>query len=113
MHDYVIIGAGSAGCVVAARLTEDPNVKVLVLEAGSADEDELIHMPIGFGSLLKSEFDWDDGSEPEPFLNGRRIPLGHGRVLGGSSSINAMIYLARQPRRLRRLGRDGARRLGL
>src|SRR5918992_4816006 len=108
MHDYVIVGAGSAGCVLAARLTEDANVKVLLLEAGPADDDELIHMPIGFGSLLKSEFDWDDGSEPEPLLNGRRIPLGRGRVLGGSSSINAMIYL-----RGNRVDFDGWAAMGL
>jgi choline dehydrogenase len=108
VHDYVIIGAGTAGCVLAGRLTEDPDVTVLLLEAGPADDDELIHMPIGFGSLLKSEFDWDDGSEPEPFLNGRRIPLGHGRVLGGSSSINAMIYL-----RGNRVDFDGWAAMGL
>jgi choline dehydrogenase len=93
MSDYVIVGAGSAGCVLANRLSEDPDVSVLLLEAGGSDDDELIRMPIGFGSLLKSEYDWDDLSEWEPHLNNSRIPLGHGRVLGGSSAINAMIYL--------------------
>jgi choline dehydrogenase len=93
MYDYVIVGAGSAGCVLANRLTENPDVRVLLLEAGGPDADDLIHMPIGFGSLLKSEYDWDELSELEPYLNDRRTPLGHGRVLGGSSSINAMIYL--------------------
>ena len=93
MYDYVIVGAGAAGCVLANRLTEDPDVKVLLLEAGGPDSDPLIQMPIGFGSLLKSEYDWDDLSEYEPQLNDRRIPVGHGRVLGGSSSINAMAYL--------------------
>ncbi|MCW3039147.1 MAG: alkJ, pSRTUE45c [Solirubrobacterales bacterium] len=96
-YDYVIVGAGSAGCVVAARLSEDPDVRVLLLEAGPSDEDPLIHLPLGFGSLFKSEFDWDDASEPEARLNGRRIPLSHGRVLGGSSSTNAMMYVRGNP----------------
>jgi choline dehydrogenase len=102
VYDYVIVGAGSAGCVIANRLTEDPDVSVLLIEAGGPDTDALIHMPIGFGSLLKSEYDWDDLSELEPSLNDRRTPLGHGRVIGGSSSINAMIYL-----RGHRSGYDG------
>lgn len=96
-HDHVIVGAGSAGCVLAARLTEDPDVSVLLIEAGPVGDDPLIHAPVGFGALLKSRFDWDDASEPEPHLNGRRIPLSRGRVLGGSSTINAMIYLRGNP----------------
>ena len=93
MYDYVIVGAGSAGCVVAARLGEDPDVKVAVLEAGPPDDAPEIHMPAAFGPTLKSRFDWDLFSEPEPGLDFRRNYLPRGRVLGGSSSLNAMIYI--------------------
>ena len=93
MYDFVIVGAGSAGCVVAARLGEDPDVKIAVVEAGPPDTDPEIHMPMTFGLLLKSRFDWDFASEPEPGLDFRRNYLPRGRVLGGSSSLNAMIYI--------------------
>ena len=93
MYDYVIVGAGSAGCVLAARLGEDPDVKIAVLEAGPPDTDPEIHIPMTFGLLLKSRFDWDFVSEPEPGLDFRRNYLPRGRVLGGSSSLNAMIYI--------------------
>ena len=93
MHDYVIVGAGSAGCVVANRLGEDPDVKVLVVEAGPSDDDPNIHMPFGFGHNLTSDFDWALFSEPEPGLDHRRNYLPRGRVLGGTSSLNAMIYI--------------------
>jgi choline dehydrogenase len=93
VHDYVIVGAGSAGCVVANRLGEDPDVKVLVVEAGPPDDDPNIHMPFGFGLNLTSDFDWALFSEPEPGLDHRRNYLPRGRVLGGSSSLNAMIYI--------------------
>jgi choline dehydrogenase len=93
VHDYVIVGAGSAGCVVADRLGEDPDVRVLVLEAGPPDDDPNIHMPFGFGLNLTSDFDWALFSEPEPGLDHRRNYLPRGRVLGGSSSLNAMIYI--------------------
>jgi choline dehydrogenase-like flavoprotein len=93
MYDYVIVGAGSAGCVLAARLSEDPDVKVLLLEAGPPDAKENIHVPIGFLSLGKTDVDWDYSTAPEPFCSGRRVYLPRGRTLGGSSSINAMIYI--------------------
>jgi choline dehydrogenase len=92
--DYVIVGAGSAGCVLAARLTEDPEVRVLLLEAGPRDGSWRIAMPSAVGSLLSSSrFNWNYTSEPEPGLDGRRLSHPRGRVLGGSSSINGMVYI--------------------
>ena len=93
MYDYVIVGAGSAGCVLAARLSEDPDVKVLLLEVGPPDVADEIHIPAAYGKLYQSGLNWDYFSEPEPQLGGRRVYLPRGRVLGGSSSINAMIYI--------------------
>jgi choline dehydrogenase len=93
MYDYVIVGAGSAGCVLAARLSEDPNVRVLLLESGPPDTNENIHVPLGYLQLARTEVDWDYCTAPEPHCAGRRIPLPRGRVLGGSSSINAMVYI--------------------
>ncbi len=93
MYDYVIVGAGSAGCVLANRLSEDPDCKVLVLEAGPADTNENIHVPLGYLKLARTAVDWDYNSAPEKECFGRRIPLPRGRVLGGSSSINAMVYI--------------------
>jgi choline dehydrogenase len=93
MHDYVIVGAGSAGCVLAARLSEDPDVSVLLLEAGPADTNENIHVPLGYLQLAGTEVDWGYFTAPEPRCNDRRIPLPRGRVLGGSSSVNAMVYI--------------------
>ncbi len=93
-YDYIIVGAGSAGCVLASRLTEDPHIRVLLLEAGGADRDPLIHIPIGLGKLWKDRrHDWGYHTEPQPHLNQRAIELPRGKVLGGSSSINAMLYL--------------------
>jgi choline dehydrogenase-like flavoprotein len=93
MYDYVIVGAGSAGCVVAGRLGEDPDVKVAVIEAGPPDDAPEIHTPAAFGPNLTSDWDWALFSEPEPGLDFRRNYLPRGRVLGGSSSLNAMIYI--------------------
>jgi choline dehydrogenase-like flavoprotein len=91
--DYVIVGAGSAGCVLASRLSEDPDVKVLLLEAGGPDTTPELHIPAAFPAVFKSSLDWDLLSEQEPGLGNRRLYLPRGRVIGGSGSINAMIYL--------------------
>jgi choline dehydrogenase len=92
VYDYVIAGAGSAGCVLANRLSEDPQVRVLLLEAGPPDADENIHIPLGY-LRLGQELDWGYEAEPERECDGRRVRLPRGRVLGGSSSTNAMIYM--------------------
>ncbi len=92
--DYIIVGAGSAGCVLASRLTEDPQIRVLLLEAGPKDRSWRIDMPSAVGSLLSSDrFNWNYVSDPEPHLGGRRLTHPRGRVLGGSSSINGMVYI--------------------
>jgi choline dehydrogenase len=92
-HDYVIVGAGSAGCVLAARLSEDPETSVLLLEAGPPDVNQNIHVPLGYLKLARTEVDWDYASAPEPGCGGRRVSLPRGKVLGGSSSVNAMVYI--------------------
>ena len=97
MYDYVIVGAGSAGCVLANRLSEDPDVRVLLLEAGGPDTNDLVHLPAAFSALYRTAQDWDHSTIYEPFANDRRIYLPRGKVLGGSSSINAMIYIRGNP----------------
>jgi choline dehydrogenase len=92
-YDYIIIGAGSAGCVLANRLTADSDITVLLLEAGNPDTKPEIHSPSAALSLLGSEVDWGYFSEPEPYLNNRKIYCPRGKVLGGSSAINLMIYI--------------------
>jgi choline dehydrogenase-like flavoprotein len=93
VYDYVIVGAGSAGCVLASRLSANADARVAILEAGDEDSRPEIHMPIAFPLLFKSGYDWDLLGEPEPGLGGRRLYLPRGRMLGGCSSINAMIYV--------------------
>ena len=92
-YDYIIVGAGSAGCVLAARLTEDPRVRVLLLEAGGPATPRESKIPAAFSKLYKSAVDWNYSTEPEPHLNGRRLYWPRGKMLGGSSGINAMIYM--------------------
>jgi len=90
--DYIIVGAGSAGCALANRLTEDPNVSVLLLEAGGPDKKQEIQIPAAFPKLFKTECDWAYETEDLEHMNSRRMFWPRGRVLGGSSSINAMVY---------------------
>lgn len=107
-YDYIIVGAGSAGCVLAGRLSEDPQVRVLLLEAGGADRDPLIHIPLGIGKLWKDRrHDWGFNTEPQPHLNQRSIELPRGKVLGGSSSINAMLYVRGHRGDYERWAREG------
>ena len=94
MYDYIIVGAGSAGCVLANRLSEDPDCRVLLLEAGPSDWHPFIHMPAGLAKLVgKKGVNWDYSTEAEPTLAGRQLWWPRGKVLGGSSSINAMCYI--------------------
>ncbi|PPR09983.1 MAG: Oxygen-dependent choline dehydrogenase [Alphaproteobacteria bacterium MarineAlpha11_Bin1] len=93
-YDYIIVGAGSAGCMLAYRLGADPNNNILILEAGGPDTDPLIHIPLGLGKMHdKRAHDWGYDAEPEQRLNGREIEAMRGKVVGGSSSINVMAYV--------------------
>ncbi|HUO70336.1 MAG TPA: FAD-dependent oxidoreductase [Solirubrobacteraceae bacterium] len=92
-YDYVVIGAGSAGCAVASRLSEDPERSVLLLEAGGSNRRLEVRAPLAFSKQFHTKLDWDYWSEPEPHLGGRRIYSPRGKMLGGSSSMNAMIYI--------------------
>ena len=95
--DYIIVGAGSAGCVLAARLSEDPSTRVLLLEAGPPDRSIWIHLPIGYGKTMWSPtYNWCYQTDPDPNMNGRRIYWPRGKTLGGSSSINGLIYIRGQ-----------------
>lgn len=98
VFDSVIVGAGSAGCVLANRLTADGRSKVLLLEAGPRDTNVWIHVPLGYGKLFtRKDVNWAYESEPEPSLGGRRVFTPRGKVLGGSSSINGLVYIRGQP----------------
>ena len=95
--DYVIVGAGSAGCVLANRLSEDPAVRVLLLEAGGGDRHPNIRIPAAFPNQFRTKHDWNYATEPEPHVDGRSLAIPRGRALGGSSSMNAMLYVRGRP----------------
>jgi choline dehydrogenase-like flavoprotein len=108
-YDYVIVGAGSAGCALAARLTEDAAVRVLILEAGGRDINPLISIPLGMGKMHQYNMhDWHYETDPEPGLNNRTIEATRGKVLGGSSSVNVMAYTRGNSGDYDRWARDGA-----
>lgn len=96
--DYVIIGGGTAGCVMAARLTEDPNVSVIVLEAGPHHRGLMIHMPAALGALYdKGAYHWPYVAEPEPHAAHKALPYKMGRIVGGSSAINGQVWVRGNP----------------
>jgi choline dehydrogenase-like flavoprotein len=108
-YDYIIVGAGSAGCVLANRLTEDVGVRVLLLEAGGDDRHPYIQIPLGLGRIWQRRmFDWGYDTEPEPHLHGRRVPVRRGKVVGGSSSVNVMLYTRGHRGDFDRWARQGA-----
>jgi len=97
MPDYVIVGAGSAGCTLAARLTEDPSVSVTLVEAGGNGRHPNISIPAAFANQFRTKLDWDYNTEPEPHCDGRSLYIPRGKGLGGSSSMNAMLYVRGRP----------------
>src|SRR3954462_12745858 len=95
--DYVVVGAGSAGCVLANRLSEDPSVQVLLVEAGGKDRSMNIKIPAAFPNQFHTRLDWDYCTEPEPYVDDRSLYIPRGKSLGGSSSMNAMLYVRGRP----------------
>ncbi len=93
LYDYIIIGAGSAGCVLANRLSADHNKKILLIEAGSKDNNKLLHIPGAYAKFFRKKYDWGYWTEPQLHVNNKKIYLPRGKVLGGSSAINAMAYV--------------------
>ena len=93
-YDYIIVGAGSAGCVLASRLSEDPNVSVLVLEYGGSDRSIIMQMPSAFSIPMNTKkYNWHYETAAEPHLDNRKLHCPRGKVLGGSSSINGLVYI--------------------
>ena len=107
-YDYIVIGAGSAGCVLANRLSADPANRVLLLEAGGKDWYPWIHIPVGYFKTMHNPLtDWRYKTEPDPGLDGRSIDWPRGKTLGGSSAINGLLYVRGQPQDF-----DGWRQMG-
>src|SRR5215813_5400690 len=97
-YDYVIVGAGSAGCTLAARLTESGKHSVLLLEAGGSDRRLWVRVPLGVGKLLNDEsYVWKANTEPQPELHGNKLYWSSGRILGGSSSVNGLVFVRGHP----------------
>jgi choline dehydrogenase len=110
VSDYVIVGGGTAGCILAARLSEDPGTRVTLLEAGPADRDPWIHIPAGYAKLSKSRrYDWGYVTEAEPELHNRLVAWPRGKVLGGSGSVNGLVFLRGSPHDYDRWAQAGAR----
>jgi choline dehydrogenase len=104
-YDYVVVGAGSAGCVLASRLSEDPGTRVLLIEAGPRDKSLKMRIPLAFAALFDSRYDWAFRTEPQEQLDGRCVRWPRGRTLGGSSSLNSQVGEFRRWKHLLRGGR--------
>src|SRR5690349_7861836 len=96
-NDYIVVGAGSAGCVLANRLSQDPSVHVVLVEAGGKDRSPNIKIPAAFPNQFHTKLDWDYYTEPEPHVDERALYIPRGKSLGGSSSMNAMLYVRGRP----------------